>query len=246
MSPRRLAEVARGVLHLCFPNACLICDAPEAGPEPYRHGLCSACHSAVMADPHDACPNCASTVGPYTDTSHGCLECRGRGFTFARAVRLGPFDGRLRDAVLRMKHAAGEGLAEMMGRVFADRHPVVRNEFRAGLVLPVPLHWRRRWARGYNQAAAVGRELAAGVGAEFRTGWLRRVRAVSQQGQPSATARRENVKGAFGVSRGARLAGRAVLLVDDVMTTGATADEAARVVRQAGAASVTVAVLARA
>ncbi|MBX9624998.1 MAG: ComF family protein [Gemmataceae bacterium] len=246
MSRSRLAEVARGFLHLLYPNACLICDAPEAGTETYRHGLCSGCLAAVTADLHDACPRCAATVGPHTDTADGCPACRGRGFAFARAVRLGPYDGQLRDAVLRMKHAPGEGLAEMMGRVFsATRGPALKDAG-AGLVLPVPLHWRRRWARGYNQAAALGRELAAALGAEFRPGWLRRVKAATQKSQPSATARRENMKGAFRVGRGARCAGRAVLLVDDVMTTGATADEAARVVRQAGAAAVTVAVLARA
>lgn len=246
MSVRWLAEVGRGVLHLLYPNACLICDTPEPGGGPYRHGLCSACHAAVTADPHDRCPRCASTVGPHTDLSNGCPKCHGRGFAFSRAVRLGPYDGRLRDAVLRMKRAAGEGLAERMGQLFAETGDGVLKEFRPGLVLPVPLHWRRRWARGYNQAGAVARELAAGIGAEFRPGWLRRIKTATQTAQPSATARRENMKGAFRVRPGARLAGRAVLLVDDVMTTGATAEEAARVVRQAGATAVAVAVLARA
>lgn len=243
---RRLAEVARGLLHLLYPNTCLVCDTPEAGSRPYRHGLCSDCQAAVTADPYETCPKCGATVGPHTDTAAGCPECRGRGFAFARTVRLGPYDGRLRDAVLRMKHSAGEGLAEVMGRVFAEARGPALKDAGPSLVIPVPLHWRRRWARGYNQAAALGRELAAALGADFRPGWLRRVRAATQKSQPSATARRENVKGAFRVGRGARLAGRAVLLADDVMTTGATADEAARVVRRAGAVSVTVAVLARA
>ncbi|MBX9579524.1 MAG: ComF family protein [Gemmataceae bacterium] len=246
MSLRRLAEVARGALHLLYPNACLICDAPEAGREPYRHGLCSDCLTAVTADPHAQCPKCAATVGPHAETADGCPSCRGRGFAFARAVRLGPYDGRLKDAVLRMKHAAGEGLAELMGRVFVEARGSALKAAAADLVVPVPLHWRRRWARGYNQAEAVAREVAIGLGIECRPGGLRRVKAVTQASQPSAAARRENIRGAFRAARGARFAGRAVLLVDDVMTTGATLDEAARVVRQAGSGSVNVAVLARA
>jgi ComF family protein len=246
MSLRRLAEVARGALHLLYPNSCPICDAPEAGPEPYRHGLCSGCYAAVTADPHAACPKCAATVGPHADPADGCPECRGRGFAFGRVVRLSPYDGRLRDAILRMKHAAGEGLAELMGRVFVDARGAALKASAVDLVVPVPLHWRRHWARGYNQAEAVAREVAAGLGAEFRRGWLRRVKAATQAAQPSATARRENMRGAFRAARGARFAGRTVLLVDDVMTTGATLDEAARVVRRAGAGAVTAAVLARA
>jgi len=164
---------------------------------------------------------------------------------FDAAVRLGPYDGRLRDAVLRMKSARGEGLAEMMGRVFREvACPALRRESVA-MVVPVPLHWRRRWSRGYNQAAAIARELAEELGAEFAPNLLRRVRHTPQQVQPTASARRENVKGAFLARSGASLAGRTVLLVDDVMTTGSTAGEAARVLRGVGAARVIAAVLAR-
>ncbi len=113
------------------------------------------------------------------------------------------------------------------------------------LVVPVPLHWRRRWNRGYNQAAALARELAAGLRVRFAPDLLWRVRNTPQQAQPTASARRENVKGAFAVKSGAKLTGETVLLVDDVMTTGSTAGEAARTLRAAGAARVVVGVLAR-
>jgi ComF family protein len=239
---RGLAEFARGVAQLVYPNACLVCDAPEPAA-PFRHGLCGGCHAAVTADPFETCPRCAATVGPHTDTAARCVACRDRGFAFDRAVRLGPYDGRLRDAVLRMKSSAGEGLAEMMGRVAAETHGAKLAACR--VVVPVPLHWWRRWRRGYNQAAAVAREVAAALGLPCEPGWLRRVRPVAQHAQPSVTARRENVKGAFAVSSHASLAGRRVLLVDDVLTTGATAGEAARELLRGGADGVTVLVLAR-
>ncbi len=242
-----LRALARGVVELVFPNRCGVCETDRAdgtGGE-FRHNLCAACHRAVTTDPHPACPFCAMTVGPHTDTSIGCAACRGSSFGFDAAVRLGPYDGRLRDAVLRMKSMAGEGLAEQMGGVFweAQRSNLSNRGF--DVVVPVPLHWSRRFTRGYNQAEAIGRGLALGLGIAFAKSALVRVRNTPQRAQPTATARRENVKGAFRVRRGASIAGKGVLLVDDVMTTGSTASEAARTLKSAGAATVVVATLAR-
>jgi ComF family protein len=151
----------------------------------------------------------------------------------------------LRDATLRMKSAAGEGLADAMGRVLAETVCPRLKDAGIELVVPVPLHWRRQWVRGYNQAAALAREFAHELNAEFAPRVLRKVRHTPQQFQPSAAARRENVKGAFRAGPGARLAGRCVLLVDDVMTTGSTVAEVAKTLRGAGAGRVLVAVLAR-
>jgi len=198
-----------------------------------------------MNDPFPACPSCAQTIGPHTDTTDGCAECRGTAHAFESALRLGPYAGKLRDAVLRMKFLAGEGLADLAGRMFAEARGESLKAAEIDLVTPVPLHWWRKWGRGYNQAEAVARELAAALQVPFASRLLRRVRWTPQQVQPTRDARRENVKGAFRVGRGARLTGKAVLLVDDVMTTGSTLSEAARMLRNAGADRVVVAVLAR-
>lgn len=244
---RRVATAfGRNVAQWLFPNTCLICDAAETDTTPFRHGLCSDCHPAVTTDPFSACPWCAQTIGPYTDTTHGCMECRGVALGFERAVRLGPFRGKLRDAVLRTKVLAGEGTAEMLGRVFAEHRREQIECAEIDLVAPVPLHWWRKWTRGYNQAEAVARELAVGLQVPLIPKLLRRVKWTVHQVQLSLPARRENIKGAFRVTNGARVAGRTVLLVDDVMTTGSTLGEAARMLRDAGADRVVVAVLARA
>ena len=241
---RELAELAHGVAHLLYPPACLICDSPETVP--LRHGLCSNCLRSITADPAEVCPWCASTVGPHTDVTRGCVVCQPRSFGFDGTYRLGPYEGRLREAILRIKNAAGEPLAEMLGRVVVEQMATELKAAGVDLVVPVPLHWRRRWSRGYNQAAAIGREVAAGLGIDFRSGWLHRIRGVMQYAQPSASARRENIRGAFRVSHRASFDSRVVLLVDDVMTTGSTLSEAARVLRVAGARKVVAAVLARA
>lgn len=242
---RTVAQFAHSVGQLLYPRACLICDVRETAAGPFRHGVCNDCHRSVTTDPFPACPWCAQTVGPHTDTSSGCVECRGVALGFDRAFRLGPYDEKLRAAVLRTKMLAGEGLADFLGRIFAEARGAQIRTATVELVAPVPLHWWRKWTRGYNQSEAVARELAVSLGVEFAPNVLRRVKWTPQQLQPTREARRENVKGAFRVRKSARIAGKTVLLVDDVMSTGSTLGEAARALRTAGAGRVVVAVLAR-
>jgi ComF family protein len=238
-----ISELVRAALGWAFPTACLVCDSPERA-NPLTHGLCAACFAAITTDPHAHCPRCAQTVGPHANTEDGCSECRPQSLAFESAFRLGEYDQHLQVAVLRLKHLNGEGLADLLGRAFAECRGADLRAANCELVVPVPLHWMRRMGRGYNQSEAVARELAAGIGVPFAHA-LRRAKWTPQQLQPSREARRANVKGAFLVRKGASVAGKSVLLVDDVMTTGSTLNECARVLKSAGAVRVCVAVLAR-
>jgi ComF family protein len=239
-----LRTFALGADQLLFPPACLACESARV-VSVRAESFCESCRSALFTDPHETCPRCASTVGPHVDTSDGCPACRGESYAFDAAERLGPYDGRMRTAVLTMKHRRGEALAEAVGREWAAVRGSRPGEEKPNLIVPVPLHWRRSFVRGYNQAEAVARGLAAGWGVPCRPWLLRRIRATPIQPTRSATQRRENVKGAFRPGWRARAKGLRVMLVDDVMTTGATAHEAARVLRSIGAAQVHVACVAR-
>jgi ComF family protein len=243
----RLAEAGRdlfrGLFHLVYPNLCLVCArslAAADGP------FCAACREAIFLDPAHCCPRCAATVGPFAVEDGRCSHCRVEPFPFEQVLRLGPYDGLLREVVLRLKSASGEGLAEVVGEGWAERDRERFLDLKADAVAPVPLHWLRRWRRGYNQSAALARGLCAGLGLPLRPRWLRRIRHTPSQAQLSAAARRDNVRGAFRAGRGVRLDGLCVLLVDDVLTTGATASEAARALRAAGARRVVTAALSRA
>jgi ComF family protein len=236
-------ELARGLLHLLYPGACFACGRALA---PDEADFCPACRATLTVDPHPPCPRCAATVGPFVNLDGGCTACRAAAFHFESVQRLGPYEGLLRDLILRMKHASGEALAEALGGLWAVCAAPRLKATGVTSVVAVPLHWRRRWSRGYNQSEALARMLAARLGLPCQLRWLRRIRHTARQTLQTPSARAENVRGAFTVSPGRLLTGQAVLLVDDVMTTGSTATEAARALRAAGAARVVVAVLARA
>jgi ComF family protein len=235
--------LAEGAVGLVYPGLCQTCGRPLS---PIDDSFCDPCSRLLFTDLVPACPACAATVGQHGVVAGRCPRCRDEGFAFAAALRLGEYDGLLRQVVLRLKDRRGEGLAELLAQRWAARAASAFRSLGADVVVPVPLHfWRRMW-RGYNQSAALAGALSRALGLPCQAGWLRRVRHTPRQTAQSASGRKENVRGAFAVRRGAPLAGRAILLVDDVMTTGATAGEAARMLRAAGAARAVVAVLARA
>jgi ComF family protein len=168
---------------------------------------------------------------------------RPRAFDRARAACL--YDEASRDLILKLKHADRTDLAGLMARWLSrSARPLLDD---VDLVVPVPLHRWRLLRRRYNQAAEIARPLARGQGLPFLPDALERVRDTAIQGGKSATGRRRNVAGAFAVRETMRdrLAGRRVLLVDDVLTTGATAQACARALKAAGAAAVHLAVIAK-
>lgn len=244
---RRLSALGRelgtGLLHLFYPDSCLSCGLPL--PVEQTH-FCAPCRAALFTDPDLCCPHCAGRVGPYATPDGHCGGCRHEGFAFDGSVRLGPYRGALGAIVLRMKHHRGEGLAELLGGCWAAQAEARFRALDIEVVVPVPLHWWRRWRRGYNQSTALAYGLARRLGLPLQPRWLRRIRNTRMQPSLSPAGRKENVKGAFAVRPGVRLDGRKILLVDDVMTTGATANECARALKRAGAARVVVAALTRA
>jgi ComF family protein len=237
-----LRTLAQGLLHLIYPGLCAACGASLSNQQT---SFCDRCREALTADRSSRCPRCAETIGPYTHLDDRCSRCRDAHFHFDRAVRLGPYDGLLRDLVLRMKKGAGEALAEVIGDLWADHSLAELRELRPDVVIPVPLHWWRRWRRGYNQSETLARAIADRLGLPFRPAWLRRVRHTPLQTLQTPSGRHVNVRGAFRARRKAALRGRTALLIDDVLTTGSTCSEAAGALREAGAVRVVVAVLAR-
>ncbi len=236
-------HIVIGARHLIYPACCLLCGQPLATEQTH---FCSLCRGDLLKDPEATCPRCAGTIGPFAANDGRCHSCRNEPFAFEQVLRLGRYEGLLREVILHLKNQRGEGLAELLGEYWAEEKAACFRELHLDALVPVPLHWLRRWQRGYNQSAALCRGLAMRLGVPYQTSWLRRVRNTPRQTSQSPAARKVNMRGAFRARAGMPLHGQSILLVDDVMTTGATASEAARALRAAGAGRVIVAVLARA
>jgi ComF family protein len=220
--------------------------------------LCAACREPVSAE--GVCANCWSKLNfiapPYCerlgipfpyDPGPGVLslEAIADPPAYQRARAAVRYDDVSRALVHALKYGDRLDLAPTMGRWMATAGRTLVAE--ADAIVPVPLHWRRQWGRRFNQAALLCEIIGKTGGKPVTHGALRRVKATAQQVGLSQSARALNVQGAFRVAPAdkAAVAGRRLILVDDVLTTGATVDACARALLRAGAAQVDVLVFAR-
>ncbi len=229
-------RVALGLLAFLFPPACLACRRVE-GIESLPMSLCSRCSAKLRPI---AGPCCVVCTRPLAGTPRGgesrCLGCRGRDSALAGLLSGWSYEPPLDTVVQALKFAR----LEFLGRELASAlHHQLREQLgEVDLVVPIPLHWIRRLRRGYNQAEAIAMPLARRTGAPLLRA-LRRRRPTRPQARLGREERTRNLRLAFALRgpRG-RLADRTVLLVDDVVTTGATLETAARCLRQGGARAV--------
>jgi len=238
-SPSRLF---RSALNLLFPPLCVACRAHVADPG----SLCSDCWRQVSFIEGPVCTACGLPfdLGPGGETL--CAACHAKPPRFDRACSVMRYDDASRRLVLALKWADRLDLSPAFARWMERSGRSLLEE--ADLIVPVPLHRFRLWRRRYNQAAVIAQGLAKASGRAYEPTLLQRLRATPSQGKmPSAKARRRNMLGAFAVPkpRRAEVKGRTVLLVDDVLTTGATLDACARSLKRAGAARVLALTLAR-
>jgi ComF family protein len=230
------------IFALIFPDECRICGARLEDAS--RIPVCRKCLAAPA--PLNAEYFCAACRTPFAnahplDESGRCALCRLGLNRFDAAYSFGAYEDTLRKLIHLFKYGRVRTLAGPLGALLGASLPSGES-FDA--VAPMPLHWWRRWRRGFNQAELLAREVARRCGVEVVNA-VRRARATAPQAGLSHAQRRENVAGAFEVRRPERVRGLRVALVDDVMTTGATANACAAALKRAGARRVTLLVLAR-
>lgn len=238
-------ETAKGALRrlldVLVPPRCLSCRTivGEDGV------LCPACWSEVtfITPPHCALCGLPFAVDPGGEAICGACSVQRPAFDRARAVF--SYDDKGRRLVLDFKHRDQTHGAAVFARWIVRAAPELCAA--ADLIVPVPLHWTRLVKRGFNQSALIGRALGEATGTPFDPLILKRVRRTPTQVGLSPVARRKNVRGAFAVApkKEAVLAGKRVLLVDDVLTTGATVEGCARTLKKAGATAIDIVTLAR-
>jgi len=242
---RSASRFATAGLNLMFPPRCAWCEA-DLGPEQDGLLLCADCRLLLGPELWPGCRRCGAIDSADGEPPGRCRLCRGAPLKFDTVITLGGYYSELRKVVLRMKRPRGESLSAAMGRLLALRRGPQLAELGVELIAPVPMYWARRLRRGTNSseilADCLGRSLGVGVGQRV----LSRCRNTLPQANLRPSERFRNVRGAFRVRAGYDLEGLRVLLVDDILTSGATCSEAAKMLKQAGAATVAAAVVARA
>lgn len=231
--------VFRALRDLLLPRTCATCGEPvDAG---VAGRFCASCLIALDdLEMRTACSTCAQPLA-----GRRCRKCRPRNRAaapFEAAAAYGPFEGVLRRAIHVLKFEREPGVGAQLGRLLGR---AARRLPEADVVVPVPLHFTRLLVRRYNQSAVLARHASRALGKPLVLDALVRTRGTVEQSGSTRTQRRENVRDAF-VARRDRVAGRTVVLVDDVLTTGATARACVKALEDAGAARVYVAALARA
>lgn len=198
---------------------------------------------AFIEDP--VCDGCGSPFEYAPGFDERCAACMARPKAFSRARAACLYDEHSRELILQLKHADRTDLSGLFARWLSRSARELIEDTDA--IVPVPLHRLRLLRRRYNQAAEIARPLARLTGLDYLPDALMRRRATASQGGRSAGGRRRNVQGAFAVPERARrlVEGRRLLLIDDVLTTGATAEACARALKAAGAADVHIAVVAK-
>ena len=238
-----LGSVAARLLDMLYPRRCLVCGADL---EPNERGpLCAEHRKQVIFVEDPMCERCGAKMFARATGELLCAECRSSEPHFDRAFSATIYNDAMKALVHRYKYGMRRYLAAVFGEWMIDfvhRH-IDTAELDA--IVPVPLHWRRFQYRSFNQAVALAQPLAREFGLPIVRHALRRRRHTRPQVELGPKERVENIKDAFRVRRAERIAGKRLLLVDDVYTTGATINECARVLAEAGAASVVAFTLTR-
>jgi len=231
------------MLSTVLPASCRLCLKPLVNFSTIP--VCPKClHSVLPLESNFICAGCRTPFlnSRPLDENGMCLLCSSGINRFEAAFSYGVYEGELRALIHLFKFERVESLARPLGRLLLQSLPT-SDVYEA--IVPVPLHWRRRFSRGFNQAQLLARVLGQSLQIPVRAA-LRRTRPTATQSSLAGIARRRNVRGAFRIRSSQNIAGASLLLVDDVFTTGATANACAMELKAAGARRVTVLTIARA
>lgn len=212
---------------------CIVCDRELKGET--RHRICNSCFVTMEPIGNRGCLKCGRTLvseGEY------CIDCKNREMAFDRAVSPFNYGGAASLLITKLKFGGKRYIAEPMAKFMTDR--LLEAELAADVVIPVPLHPNRKKQRGFNQSELLAEVIAEGLRLPLDvTSVIREKDTLASSGLSGGrTAREENVKDAFAVKEKEKIKGKTVLIVDDVLTTGTTANVLSQALKKAGAKSV--------
>lgn len=217
-------ELLSGFLDLIYPPHCLVCGACN---DVY---LCPQCEEKINLIGPQYCHKCA-----LPSTSFHCQNCLDREFHFDSACSAGVYEGVLSAAIKSLKFDLHIGMAEPLAQLMIRCFPYSQFSGKVDVVIPIPIHRTRMVERGFNQSAELSKLLCKRISLPVELSVLHKIKHTSHQVDLPQDERIFNLEGAFAVRNADRVRGKSVLLVDDVFTTGSTLNEAAKVLKDAGA-----------
>lgn len=234
----------RELSHLVSPELCHGCLADTSASRKFAP-FCHICIQKMRPFCRHSCPKCGADSPEALNSMTGCPACRHERFAFTKAWKLGPHEGLIREIVLKGKQARGESLAEAAGWLLAQFLNQDPSMPRPDAVVPVPVHWIKRLFRGHNAAHGLAIGLSRAMCVPCQGRWLWKTRPTPSQTSLTPSDRRTSPRGAFRAHIPPNKRGGAIWLVDDVLTTGATASACAQALLNQGAREVVAVVLAR-
>lgn len=247
-----MVSLARQVYHdamdFAFPPQCLFCDRKlrsENDSEATTTGVCAECNEKLVQNIEHGCPRCAARVGPFSQTGDGCVHCRRKDLRFNSAICLGMYEEHLRTAMLSAKWSFSRSQMQALTALLWQNQAASLSQLKAEIVLPIPQHWQQRLTRYFNPAWIIADTLASQLSVPCDVHILRRRRRTRPQKRVALNQRFDNQRDAFRLRDAHIVKEKTVLLVDDVLTTGATCSEATRLLKAAGAKACHVAVIGR-
>jgi len=244
---RWLENVSGALTSVLFPAGCRLCD--QILTDARRLPLCDNCLSSFQKIPPGSCDLCGQpcTFDPeFPKAVSFCPDCQQHRFAFQVARSYGFYEGTLARAIVLLKHEQIEPLGTWFARRLTELVQKEAERLAADVIVPVPLHRQRSRERGFNQVDLFGRPLARRLRLPYRPVLLMRSRPRPEKHLLRSDERWDAVRGAFAIRKGGRVDNLRILLLDDVMTTGATLDACSRALREAGAESVLGLTIARA
>jgi ComF family protein len=231
-------QIRDGLVELIFPatEMCPVCQQEKSE----RQGLGKNCFQKIALIEAPLCLKCGRPQRLNVSSEKFCNQCRAIRYYFTQARAVGLYDGLLREILAELKYRYRPELGEVLGKLLVEWVKLHRNFHDVNLIVPIPLNIPKLKQRGYNQAELLGKPLQKYLGIRLGNDIMIREKITESQNILCKEKRFQNVKGAFRVVNAKRVTGAKVLLVDDILTTGATASEAARVLLRAGALEVKV------
>ena len=242
MKPAYLAKHAlTAVLDIVLPNHCLACEEALTG----EHFLCDFCRDQLSFIEGSRCEECGKPVGEYSAREQRCAECKRHPLQFSQASAPLRYSTVTRDLLLKLKFERKPLIASYFAVFLAEHFARLYWLAKVDLIVPAPMHWFKHVARSYNQAALLASNMASQFGVPVSNS-LKKTRHTQPQVRLARSDRLKNIAGSIEVKKPDAVKDKTVLLVDDVMTTGTTCSECARVLYEAGAEEVFVLTVARA